>query len=666
MSNEPAIIGFRQDRAGARIVGILNVMRLSRLFGVEARFQWLSQPDGPYPELSDPAAFFKPNFIARHIDVVTEAPDLGGRRSVTAASAQLNLANFGRALEGGALFHSESAFAVDRFQGEDAAQVAMRVRDIAAELKLAAPLAKALRKMQRQIEKMGGGPPAAIHVRRGDILDGDPWSYSAWPSKYVPDEFLQAYADRQPGPVVAFSDTPDAVLHLAKGRERIIPVDRLLAEHAGDVPPGAARDVLELLLMARCRSVGAPSQSAFSRAAQVVGGGEVVALPYDLPVQVNRQAYDALLDRVIAAPDSFYAPGDLAQSAAYAIRHVVSTNRVPDLLAAFEGRADFTRRFPFVLVALAEAAEQTGHAAVAQDLAERALAEKMLRPRDRNRARNLIMLGQSRAKLSRTEPAQDEEAGDLDAAFVERALKAQGADSRSLAASAWLILSRPGAAGTQLLFPPLLGQMIQSAAEPDPQAEKLLPLWAFLCDWDDLVRSESLRAGMRHRPAINVKLAAAERPLHLFEAAAGAGIDPPEPDDDVALLLGHAASVMVLHGRLRRAYPLLNWLEKVRPADAITARRLSNAFFQAGNRKAGWMWLDNAISRAPGNALLHLSAGLRAHEHGFPNRRRDHLAAAVRLWPEFGMAERVQRRLKKQAARAADPASAARASPAGG
>ena len=42
----------------------------------------------------------------------------------------------------------------------------------------------------------GGGEPVAIHVRRGDILDGDPWSYGAWPSKYVPDEFYRGFIDQ--------------------------------------------------------------------------------------------------------------------------------------------------------------------------------------------------------------------------------------------------------------------------------------------------------------------------------------------------------------------------------------------------------------------------------------------------------------------------------------
>ena len=65
MTQEPAIIGFRQDRVGARITGIVSLMRLAHAFGATTRFAWLAQPDGPWPELSDPTAFFTPDFVAQ-------------------------------------------------------------------------------------------------------------------------------------------------------------------------------------------------------------------------------------------------------------------------------------------------------------------------------------------------------------------------------------------------------------------------------------------------------------------------------------------------------------------------------------------------------------------------------------------------------------------------
>ncbi|MEF9604859.1 hypothetical protein O4J55_22060, partial [Paracoccus sp. PXZ] len=108
-------------------------------------------------------------------------------------------------------------------------------------------MARALERARGILAQAGGGQPLAIHVRRGDILDGDPWSYSSWASKYVPDEFFRAFVAQAQGPVIAFSDTPAAVGHLRQGDPRILPVQELLDPGALSV---AERDLLELLLMA--------------------------------------------------------------------------------------------------------------------------------------------------------------------------------------------------------------------------------------------------------------------------------------------------------------------------------------------------------------------------------------------------------------------------------
>ena len=182
--------------------------------------------------------------------------------------------------------------------------------------------------------RFGRGDPVAIHVRRGDILDVPPWCYSSWATKYVPDEFFRAFISTGEGPVISFSDTPEAVRHLAQGNPRILPVTEVF----GDARlPQPARDLLELVLMSECAQVGAPSHSAFSRAAAVAGRCRIVALPGALPEDLRRAAYDALLERVIAAQDSFFAPGDLAQSAGYAARHAVVVGRGAELVDASSG-----------------------------------------------------------------------------------------------------------------------------------------------------------------------------------------------------------------------------------------------------------------------------------------------------------------------------------------
>ena len=657
MTDDPAIIGFRQDRVGARITGIISLMRLAHAFRASTRFKWLAQPGGPWPELDDPTAFFTPAFVDRHIDVVDREPPLRGRRNLHAESAHLNRANFVRALERGDRFHSDAAFSVASFQGEGAAQVEAEVRAVAPLIELAAPLAEALARMDEAVARIGGEGgagttrAAAIHVRRGDILDSFPWSYSAWPGKFVPDEFLRAFADMQDGPVIAFSDTPAAVAHMAEGlapgRARIVPVDRLLAEHAPWVAPdSAARDVLELMLMAHCGSVGAPSQSAFSRAAHIVGGVAIVPLAAGLPAPVAHAAHEALLDRLISDPGSFFAPGDMAQCVAYAAPHAQSVGRIGELIEAFRARPDVMARFPFVPRHLAVAAEGAGLTDAAYDLAQLALGQKLLRARDRVYCDSIVLLAEAR-RWAAGDAAQEE--ARIHARFVDQAFAGKGDEGRAARTVASLVLSRAGAASRHLMFPPALAAVIDQA--PGAVAGQL-PHWAFLCDWEELVQLDSTRATLRRWPALDLKLGPAREPLTFLEEALAEGLNPPRPDDDVAMLLGHAASILTLHGRLKRSFAVLDWLDAVRPGQAITAKRLADACFQAGNTKRAWQHLDRAIALDPGNALLHLSAAVRAEAQGFANRRLTHLAAANERWPELSRPARALKRMRNEGAQA--------------
>ena len=280
MRNEPAILGFRQDRVGARLIGILNILRMREIADPAARFAWLSQQDGPYPDLADPTEIFAPGFVAEVMTLVAEPPQMDARRSLTAAAAGMRRSAMQAALAEGARWFSDAAFEMARFQDERAPEVAARTVELARALPLSPRLVAARDRAWARIMAAGGGDgaqPTAIHVRRGDILDGDPWSYTAWPSKYVPDEFFRAFVAETTGPVLAFSDTPAALTHLAQGDPRIVPVAGLL--DAEDGLTIAQRDVLEVLLMARCERVGAPSYSAFSRAAHVLGGTVVASLP---------------------------------------------------------------------------------------------------------------------------------------------------------------------------------------------------------------------------------------------------------------------------------------------------------------------------------------------------------------------------------------------------
>ena len=197
MTIQDQIIGFRRDRIGARLICMLNVMRLSRKFGVSGTYLWLREPqDSPYPELADPHDFLTADFVARHIRIIDQPPERGQRQNVNTVTSGSNVEGFAAMLAAGQLYECDSLAEIIGFMDEPAADAAADIRDIARQVVLAPPLAEALAKARDIVARAGGGDPVAIHVRRGDILDGDPWSYGAWPSKYVPDEFYRGFIDQ--------------------------------------------------------------------------------------------------------------------------------------------------------------------------------------------------------------------------------------------------------------------------------------------------------------------------------------------------------------------------------------------------------------------------------------------------------------------------------------
>lgn len=646
----PAIVGYRQDRIGARVIAMLNVQRFAALTGRAGCYFWLSQPDGPYPELADPTRFFSAGYVARHMQVVDRVPDLSQRGFYPAVSRELNLGGLRAALAKGRLFWTDSNLAVDRVMDEDPAAVASQMAQLSAAIELAPRLRDALDGARAELaRRWGPGRPFAIHVRRGDILDAIPWSLSSWPSKYLPDEFFRAFVAEVDGPVIAFSDTPKAITHLARGDARIMAVGDLVDFSALDT---AERDLIEMLLMAGCRLIGAPAQSAFSRAAEVLGMAEIAALPTALPEAPRLAAFDALLGRVMAGADSFFAPGDLAQSLQYAAGHAVLAGQVPALLDAFEGRHALMARFPFIYRALAVAAQTAGLTDRAVGLATDGLAQADLRRRDRAECEQVLTLAQT-VKAAQvgaqvgagtappTPPATD-------ADFLHQIFRGRAQDSAVLPQLGWQMMQGGGQAAQALLLPPALIDVMSEPAEGTQP--NILPVWVLLTDWEELLDNDAHRGALRGSPDLWGKIRPLGPGAAALEQAIFEGRAPKDtPDADMLCRMGFLASVLRLNGRYRRAYAVLHWLEKVAPLQdmALTAKRLADCAFRSGNAALGKDFMQRAMAASPDNVLLCLSVATRAAQADEMFRMRRHLARAAELLPDSAFVNRKSRQIRR-------------------
>lgn len=619
MTSQTAIIGFRKDRIAARLVGLLNVIRLGQTFGVPARFLWLSQPDGPYPELSDPREFLDPNFVARHIDIVTRPPDLSGRVGLAAPAPGIDQAQLRQRLAGGTLLHSDVAFDVLSLIGETASEVQAQIARIAAELPLIPRLQQALDRGRARLSQQGGaiGNVPALHLRRGDLLTGDPRSLTSWPTKYVSDEYCRAWAAAQDATVVVFTDTPAATLHMAQGDPQILPIDELL--DLDDLRP-AERDLLDLLLMASCGRIGAPAGSAFSRAASVIGQVRLEALPDALPEPVRRAADDALLVRVMDRPDSFLSPGDLAQSAQYAADHAIASGRAGTLALVLAGRKPLIAAHPFVARLIAICALSAGDEVLARKAARQGLDDPRMMPDDRQRCQQV--LDALAAQL-------DPDAAETADAFLLGLFAARAGDDPMRDRLAGLLLGYDGPASQALMHGPALVQLL---ANWTPSGAP--PFWSYLSDWEELLDDEQARQPLREALDLPGKLRLIGPEGRQIDADLGDNRQPSAPDSDLVIeRIGLTGAMLSLHGRYTRALRLLHWLDGVRPDDALTRKRLADTCFRIGNGELGMKFLTSALRLAEDSPLLHLSMARRAAGLGYAAQALDHLERAKTLWP---------------------------------
>ena len=161
MTDMLPVVGFRQDRSGARLIALLDMIRISQKFGIETRFLWLSQPDGPYPELVDPGAFFAPELLSKYIKIIDRVPELRDRKQLSSFVHLNSTKVFADALARGERFRGGGMIEVARFSDETPKQVSAELREIMMNLPLAPRLATALDRARAAVAHMGQGQAAA-------------------------------------------------------------------------------------------------------------------------------------------------------------------------------------------------------------------------------------------------------------------------------------------------------------------------------------------------------------------------------------------------------------------------------------------------------------------------------------------------------------------------
>lgn len=302
-------LGQRRDQLGARLLMILTAIRLAEDYEADFRFNWFP-PGADAPTLANPGDLFSDAFMDRHfVDNDAYAafqdkvePIWKFLKDKTPDALNAHLAAGGHVV-------LDEGFDIVAFPWEDVDDLRGRFPSLIHKIEFNPLIADRMAKIDASLEH-DGKTSVAYHIRRGDILNTDPWMHKQWPSKIEPDELYSVHLNKEkPGVALVFSDQAESIARFKSAHPEVIGVDAMI--EAGDYTT-AQRDFLELYAMSRADMIIAPPISAFSRAAALISGRERQRFIDVLDSPERDAAYETLLDRLKQGTDSFVTPSEAA------------------------------------------------------------------------------------------------------------------------------------------------------------------------------------------------------------------------------------------------------------------------------------------------------------------------------------------------------------------
>ena len=317
-------IGMRKDQLGARLLMMLNSIRLAEDYGTDFRINWF--PRGAMaPKLDTPSDLFDEAFIDRHfidnaafqaLEDITR-PIWMFLKDRTPQRLEAHLAGGGHVL-------LDEGFEIVEFPWEDGSALNERFRGFISRIGFNPVIREHIGSIDAAMQP-DGNRTVAYHIRRGDILNEEPWKHKEWPAKIEPDELYSAYLEKTPdAAALVFSDQAESIDRFTKAHPQVRSIDDLVPL-AGCKP--VQRDFLELYAMSRASEIIAPPISAFSRAAARLAGTERKCFHDVMSVTERNAAYERLLERFGQGIDAFITPSEAAHIYVKLARRLQENNR---------------------------------------------------------------------------------------------------------------------------------------------------------------------------------------------------------------------------------------------------------------------------------------------------------------------------------------------------
>lgn len=336
------LIAFRADRLGARLVSLMNAMRIAETVGAEFACAW-TKSEGVGEVFNDPTELFDAAFVEAHFVSLDAWPEIRRRAQSLRPSATGSAATVASSLDAGSDLVVENAFGVITMQGEAQEDAVRDFRRQLGRIRFSRSVSGAMKALDTELNGH-----TAYHIRRGDLTDDTKAMNKPWPHKMVPNEFYETHIreclEASVGAVL-FSDDPATVEHY---RTRF-PALRTIGEIIDfDDMTEAQRDLMELYAMARCSIIIAPERSAFSSTAADLFGATKLPIADALGADLMDRAHAALVDRIEHQPDSFNGDGDLGQSLHHAGAWLEVQQRWQDAADLFSGSVQAGLNISFI------------------------------------------------------------------------------------------------------------------------------------------------------------------------------------------------------------------------------------------------------------------------------------------------------------------------------
>jgi hypothetical protein len=248
----------------------VNAISVADLLGLGFGFVWPRGRDGA---LNDPGEIFSPRYLDTFEFEAGELED----RSVMLGHQLLELSRgeADRRLDDapGAFVDMQLHCQIARAAWEDDHAARTRFLRSWGEIGWSEEVAALLTRCQ---DATRARPIAAVHVRAGDIVDGD-WRQVMHHEKYIPSPFVDLAIDtllREQNAVLILSDNDDYLNSLLERFPAATTGAQLLPgyEELSEIH----RALADIFLLAQCRLIVGPPSSAFSRVPANLGPGRVV------------------------------------------------------------------------------------------------------------------------------------------------------------------------------------------------------------------------------------------------------------------------------------------------------------------------------------------------------------------------------------------------------